>query len=126
MKFFSVLTIITLSLLTPSFAFGGFSTSSSSAWDNAPKKRIYLAKKKKKRRNNMVRKKIISSEKVKKASSTNLDFDAVDIGGMRKTPLGTLVNQTKSNNEYDFVKIRMKWHPEMVQSAASLESTNFK
>lgn len=56
------------------------------------------------------------------SASTNIDFDAVDIAGERKTPLGSLVNQSKSDMNYDFVKIRLRWHPEMVQSAASLES----
>ena len=55
-------------------------------------------------------------------ASTTIDFDSIDIGGERKTPVGAMVNQTKSDMDYDFVKIRMRWHPEMIQSAASLES----
>jgi hypothetical protein len=68
------------------------------------------------------RNKILTKEKVTSGTSTNLDFDATDIGGMRKTPLGTLVNQTKADMGYDFVKIRTEWHNEMSQSAASLEA----
>jgi hypothetical protein len=55
-------------------------------------------------------------------ASTSINFDAIDIAGERKNPLGSLVSQSKSDMDYDFVKIRMRWHPEMVQSAASLES----
>jgi hypothetical protein len=36
--------------------------------------------------------------------------------------MGTLINQNKSDKEYDFVKIRLRWHPEMVQSASSLDA----
>lgn len=58
---------------------------------------------------------------LKSKDQKNLDFDAVDIGGQRKSPMGTLINQNKSDKEYDFVKIRLRWHPEMVQSASSLD-----
>lgn len=86
---------------------------------------VLLAKKKKKRKGGSNRQKILSREKSYKSkgpSATSIDFDAVDISGARKDPLGSLVNQGRANLEYDFVKIRLRWHPEMVQSAASLES----
>lgn len=83
---------------------------------------IMLAKKKKER----VRKKKIVGEATYSASKskTNLDFDSVDISGQRKTPLGSLVNQTKSDKNYDFVKIRLEWRKEMIQSASSLDAAN--
>jgi hypothetical protein len=85
--------------------------------------RILLAKGAK---SGKTRERRLSSEKEVRSSSgtasTNIDFDAVDIAGERKTPLGSMVSQSKSDMDYDFVKIRMRWHPEMVQSAASLES----
>ena len=59
---------------------------------------------------------------LKSKDQKNIDFDAVDIGGQRKAPMGTLINQNKSEKEYDFVKIRLRWHPEMVQSASSLDN----
>lgn len=53
---------------------------------------------------------------------SKIDFEAADIGGERKTPMGTLINQNKADKNYDFVKIRLRWHPEMVQSASALDS----
>ena len=70
-----------------------------------------------------VREKYISREAVVKGKdTTNVDFDAADIGGQRKTPMGTLINQNKADKDYDFVKIRLRWHPEMIQSASALDS----
>lgn len=70
-----------------------------------------------------VREKYISREAVVKGKdSTKVDFDAADIGGQRKTPMGTLIGQSKADKNYDFVKIRLRWHPEMIQSASSLDS----
>ena len=59
---------------------------------------------------------------LKGKDSNKVDFEAADIGGERKTPLGTLINQNKADKNYDFVKIRLSWHPEMVQSASALDS----
>jgi hypothetical protein len=70
------------------------------------------------------RKKILTQEKMVKSgkgtSSTKINFDAVDISGERKMPLGSNINQTRSNKDGGFVKIRTEWHEEMVQSASSL------
>ncbi len=57
-----------------------------------------------------------------KGDSTKVNFDEVDIGGQRKTPLGTLVTNNKNSRDYDFIKLRQRWHPEMIESASSLES----
>jgi len=65
---------------------------------------------------------IVREGRTTRGDQRNIDFDAVDIAGERKTPLGTLVNNNKLDKNYDFVKIRLRWHPEMVQSASSLES----
>ena len=75
------------------------------------------------------RQRTLSGEKTirsggKNSPTTNLDFDATSIGGERKTPLGSLISQTKSDKDFDFVKIRYHWHPEMVQSATVLDSSN--
>jgi len=59
---------------------------------------------------------------IKGKDQTNVDFDAADIGGARKAPMGSLINQNKADKNYDFVKIRLRWHPEMIQSASSLDS----
>lgn len=70
-----------------------------------------------------VREKHITREAVLKGKDqSKIDFDAVDIGGERKTPMGTLINQNKADKNYDFVKVRLRWHPEMVQSASSLDT----
>jgi hypothetical protein len=70
-----------------------------------------------------VREKFINGEAtLKSKDQTKVDFEAADIGGERKTPLGTLINQNKADKNYDFVKIRLRWHPEMVQSASSLDA----
>jgi hypothetical protein len=71
-----------------------------------------------------VREKHITREATMKSKDqSKLDFDAVDIGGERKSPMGTLINQNKADKNYDFVKVRLRWHPEMVQSASSLDNT---
>ncbi len=71
------------------------------------------------------RKRTLVGEKkyqVKKGERTNLDFEAADISGARKTPLGSIVDSVQSDKDYDFVKVRLRWTPEMVQSASSLET----
>ena len=88
---------------------------------------IMLAQKRKKRRKGKgVRERIITREARgrlgKGSDKRNIDFDSVDIGGQRKTPMGSLVSQNKADKNYDFVKIRLRWHGEMVQSASSLEA----
>lgn len=70
------------------------------------------------------RKKIITQEKMIKSkkgvASTKIDFEAVDISGERKLPLGSSINQTRANKDGGFVKLRTEWHSEMIQSASSL------
>jgi len=85
------------------------------------------SRKKHKKSSKGVREKIISREAtLKSKDQTSVDFDSVDIGGERKTPMGTLINQNKADKNYDFVKIRLRWHPEMVQSATSLDNGDTK
>ena len=40
--------------------------------------------------------------------------------------MGTLINQNKADKNYDFVKIRLRWTPEMIQSASSLDNGGVK
>ena len=69
------------------------------------------------------REKFITREaKSAKGDKTKVNFDEVDIGGQRKTPLGSLVNNNRLDKNYDFIKLRQRWHPEMIESASSLES----
>lgn len=73
------------------------------------------------------REKVISREAtLKSKDQTKVDFDAADIGGQRKMPLGDTISQNKADKNYDFVKIRLRWHPEMVQSASSLDAGDSK
>ena len=48
------------------------------------------------------------------------DFDSMSIEGQHRVPLGNLINQKQANKEYEFVKIRLRWRQEMIQSAANL------
>lgn len=87
--------------------------------------RIYLAKKRKRvKKNRRPREKILSSEGLirRTGDRTSVDFDSVDIFGSRKTPLGSVINRKGADMDYDFVKIRMRWHPEMINSASSLDT----
>lgn len=63
-----------------------------------------------------------SAKAGKAGDKTKVNFDEVDISGQRKTPLGDMVNNNRLKKDYDFIKIRQRWHPEMIESAASLES----
>jgi len=72
-----------------------------------------------------VREKFINREATLKGrDQKNLDFEAADIGGVRKAPLGSMIGKSNADKNYDFVKIRLRWHPEMVQSASSLDYSN--
>ena len=69
------------------------------------------------------RERVLSREATQKGKdATKVDFEAADIGGQRKMPLGDTINSNKSDKNYDFVKIRLRWHPEMVQSASALDA----
>lgn len=57
-----------------------------------------------------------SAEKRVKANKTKVDFEAAEIGGARKTPLGQMINQNNAEKDYDFVRIRRNWHNQMVES----------
>lgn len=86
-------------------------------------KPVLLAKGKRKGKNSRGgNERIMTREKVLKSKdSTNLDFEAADISGAQKTPLGTVITQNKSDKDYDFVRLRRRWTPEMVNSAKSLD-----
>lgn len=84
-----------------------------------------MKKKKRSRRSTKVRKRNLVIEKrikYKKGDKAEYDFEAADISGGTKSPMGSLVDSLNSNKDYDFVKIRLKWTPEMLQSASSLET----
>ncbi len=78
---------------------------------------IAFSQEKKQRQKN-----IVTEGKATNKDKNKINFEETDIAGARKSPLGTLINQNKADKEYDFIKIRLKWHDEMVQSATGLES----
>ncbi len=69
---------------------------------------------------------VLSGEGTLKKDQTKLDLDSADIGGRRKLPMGDTISSNKSDKNYDFVKIRLRWHPEMVQSASALDAGDTK
>lgn len=69
------------------------------------------------------REKVISREARSKAGDkSKVDFEDTDIGGARKTPMASMLSNTKAKKDYDLVPIRTDWKPEMVQSASSLDA----
>ena len=80
-----------------------------------------MQKRKREKRKIQTREKVLKSKKGK--DSTNLDFEAESISGTMKTPMGSLIDRTRSDKNFDFVKIRLRWHPEMIESAYMLEGS---
>lgn len=58
----------------------------------------------------------------KKGNRTKIDFDEASIDGMRRTPAGVAITKTREDHDYDLINLRLRWHPEMVQSTANLET----
>lgn len=83
---------------------------------------LLIAQAGKKSRRSKGRKRILTGEKRSAKGSTEIDFDATSIDGQRKTPVGVSVGGSKSNNGFDLIKLRLHWHPEMVQSTSNLET----
>lgn len=72
---------------------------------------------------NTTREKIISREgRSKSGDKSKVDFEDTDISGARKTPMASMLSNTKAKKDYDLVPIRTDWKPEMVQSASSLDA----
>ena len=103
----------------------GFSMSGSSEPSKMEKKEgkmILLAKNKKRKRRSKARQKHLRGAAKSKKGKTNIDFDAVDIDGRRKLPTGVAITKNRERHDYDLIKLRLRWHPEMIQSTTSLES----
>ena len=56
-----------------------------------------------------------------KAGKTEIDLDEATLQGSARNPSLSAISSTKAETDYDFVKIRLRWHPEMIQSASSLD-----
>lgn len=79
---------------------------------------IYLAE-------NSRKKNIITESRVKaskRGDKTEIDLEEAVLDGSARTPALSTINSSKANTDYNFVKIRLRWHPEMIQSAASLDT----
>ncbi len=57
----------------------------------------------------------------KVSKSNTVDFEEDPIYGGKKTPMLSEIGVGKADKNYDFVKVRLRWHPEMVASAAQLD-----
>ena len=68
------------------------------------------------------RPKYLHGEAKLKRGQTTVDFMETAVGGQGHTPLSTRVGVGRADKNYDFVKLRLRWLPEMVQSTASLET----
>ena len=64
---------------------------------------------------------IVREQRVKNKDQKDVNFEDVSISGARKAPMSSLISNTNANKDHDFIKIRLRWHPEMVQSASSLD-----
>ena len=62
----------------------------------------------------------LTVEKTISRDRKKIDFDSMTIDGQRRVPLGTLINQKQADKQYEFVKIRLRWRQEMIQSASNL------
>lgn len=102
-------------------AFASKSTSSLAAKSSGT---LYAQKRKKssgsKRKGS--RSKQLVREKSTRGDSTYVDFEDTSITGQRRTPLGLGIDSRGADKDYDFVKIRKQWHPELIQSAKSLDT----
>ncbi len=78
-----------------------------------------LEAKSKKRRRAPGKGNLVMEAEIKK-DKKSYDFDSMSIDGQRRVPLGNLINQKQANKEYEFVKIRLRWRQEMIQSASNL------
>lgn len=69
--------------------------------------------------------KVIQQEKVyhsKGGDQTVIDFDEVSISGVRHTPIGSLIQDTKADKSFNFVKARPHFKSEMLKSTENLSS----
>ena len=65
---------------------------------------------------------IITGEARSKGGKTKIDFDEAQIDGERRTPTGIAISKNRPEHEYDLINLRLRWHPEMIQSTANLET----
>lgn len=81
-----------------------------------------LVAKKKKRKKRKLRQRHLTGEARAKKNKTNIDFDAAAIDGERRLPMGTAINTNRPKHGHDLINLRLRWHPEMIQSTSNLET----
>lgn len=71
--------------------------------------------------NQGARKSKLSVETEVSRDRRSIDFNkAIDIDGQRRNPLGALLDQKQADKNYEFIKMRLRWHKEMIESAYDL------
>ncbi|MGE0174501.1 MAG: hypothetical protein AB7T49_17025 [Oligoflexales bacterium] len=68
------------------------------------------------------RQKFLTGEARGKKGSTEIDFDEADIEGRRRDPAGIAISKNRPDHEYDLINLRLRWHPEMIESTGTLET----
>jgi hypothetical protein len=68
------------------------------------------------------RQKFLTGEAKTKRGSTEIDFDEASIDGARRDPAGVAITKNNPDHQYDLITLRLRWHPEMIESTATLET----
>ena len=86
---------------------------------NSPKKKASNSSTK-------VREKVLKKEKIIKSQKgtekSSIDFEEVDILGKRQAPFGSIITKNNPDKEFELIKMRLDWKPEMIQSTNNLET----
>lgn len=64
---------------------------------------------------------VLSGEARVRGDQKIVDFGETDVTGSTKTPSVSDIAAVKRANDHDFVKLRMRWHPEMVASTSAID-----
>ena len=64
----------------------------------------------------------VNTSFAQKGDQQVLDFESESVTGARRVPLGSLIDKGKVSVDYNFVKIRKNWHPEILDSTLVLDS----
>lgn len=83
---------------------------------------ILLAKNSKTSNNKKLRQKHLVGEARNKRGKTSINFDEASIDGRRRLPAGVAISKNRPDHDYDLINLRLRWHPEMIQSTTSLET----
>lgn len=71
--------------------------------------------------NKSMQKRKLSVESKVSRDRRTIDFNkAIDIDGERRNPLGALLDQKQADKNYEFIKLRLRWRKEMIESAYDL------